>query len=344
MVFYNKPDIGDYRIFPSRGLQNDSVQFTFQYSEYRETPEELTRPVTGDSTVIDFIETSNTVAFLIIRNDTILFEKYFDDYSRASLVPSFSMAKPIVATLIGCAVDDGLIRSASDPITDYIPELQKRGFDKVTIEHLLQMTSGLKFNEDYTDPFADVATLYYGRHLKRSILRMKMESEPGKVFKYASGNTMMLGIALANVIKGTTVTQYFQNKLWQPLGMEVDGSWSLDRKRNGMEKTFCCINATARDFAKIGRLYLNHGNWNGKQIVSEKWIGNSIKLDTTNGSPWNYQYNWWLPSQTGDFMAHGKGGQYLYVNPAKNMIIVRLGTKEQDIDWPEIFLYIAAAF
>ncbi len=111
-----------------------------------------------------------------------------------------------------------------------------------------------------------------------------------------------------------------------------------------MEKSFCCINATARDFAKIGRLYLNKGNWNGKQIVSEEWINNSIKTDTTNGNAWNYHYNWWLPTKTGDFMARGKGGQYIYVNPGKKLIIVRLGIISEDIDWTGIFVDLASSF
>jgi len=212
------------------------------------------------------------------------------------------------------------------------------------IENLLQMTSGIKFNEDYSNPFSNVSTLYYGTNIKKAMSKMKLESEPGKEFKYVSGNTQMLGLALENVITGESITEYFQEKLWQPLGMEFEASWSIDREKNGVEKTFCCINAAARDFAKIGRLYLNKGKWNGKQVISENWITNSTKIDTTFGSPWNYQYNWWLPTKTGDFMAHGKGGQYLYVNPDKNLIIVRLGIKSEDIDWPSIFVFLASYY
>ena len=111
-----------------------------------------------------------------------------------------------------------------------------------------------------------------------------------------------------------------------------------------MEKTFCCINARARDFAKIGRLYLNHGNWNGKQIVSEKWVKESTKIDTIDGSTWFYQYSWWIPTKNGDFMAVGLLGQYIYVNPSKNLIIVRLGKKEGEIDWWTFLPYLATFY
>jgi CubicO group peptidase (beta-lactamase class C family) len=126
--------------------------------------------------------------------------------------------------------------------------------------------------------------------------------------------------------------------------MEYDASWSLDRKENGLEKTFCCLNARARDFAKIGRLYLNKGNWNGQQIVSESWVNQSTKVDTTNGSAWYYQYQWWLPTKNGDFIAEGILGQFVYVNPDPNMIIVRLGKDTGNTDWSNFFVKLAAAY
>ncbi len=132
-----------------------------------------------------------------------------------------------------------------------------------------------------------------------------------------------------------------QEKLWQPMQMEYDASWSLDKKNGGVEKTFCCVNARARDFAKLGRLYLNKGNWNGKQIVSKQWVETSTKIDTTNGSAWHYQYSWWLPTKNGDFMAIGILGQYIYVNPAKNLVIVRMGKQVGGVNWREIMPAIA---
>jgi CubicO group peptidase (beta-lactamase class C family) len=254
------------------------------------------------------------------------------------------MAKSVTSILIGSAIDEGLIKSVDEPITNYIPELAKNGFNKVTIKHLLQMTSGIKFNESYVNPFGDAASFYYGLNLRKEIGKMKLKTEPGKQFDYVSGNTQLLGLVLERSLKDKTITQFLQEKIWTPLGMEYDASWSIDRKKNGLEKTFCCLNARARDFAKIGRLYKNKGNWNGKQIVSQRWVEESTRLDTSEGSVNFYQYQWWLPTPNEDFMAEGILGQFVYVNPTKDLIIVRLGKKEGKADWWSIFTSLAKAY
>ncbi|WP_245756714.1 serine hydrolase domain-containing protein [Flexibacter flexilis] len=281
------------------------------------------------------------MAFLIIKNDTIQYEKYFGKYNQESIVPSFSMAKSVTSILIGCAIDDKLIQSVDEPITNYIPELKKNGLEKVTIKQLLQMTAGVKFNESYYSPFSDAAGFYYGRNLRKKIAKMKTNNQSKATFKYLSGNTQLLGLVLERALKNKTITAYLQEKIWTPLGMEYDASWSIDKKNNGIEKTFCCLNARARDFAKIGRLYQNKGRWNGQQIVSEKWVQESTKIDTSNGSAAYYQYQWWLPTRNGDFMAEGFLGQFIYVNPAKNVVIVRLGKREGDANWWEILPSLA---
>lgn len=342
-VVRNFANITDYRIFPSRSLHNDSVKFTF-YAANSADPKRISPTKQLSASFEDYLEDNKTVAFLIIRNDSILYEKYFDEYTEESIVASFSMAKSVTSILIGCALDEGLIKSVDEPVTNYVPELKRNGFEKVTLKHLLQMTSGLDFNESYVNPFGDAATYYYGRNLRKSITKMKLKREPGKSFEYVSGNPQLLGLVLERALKTKTVTEYLQEKLWQPLGMEYDASWSLDKKKNGLEKTFCCINARARDFAKIGRLYLNKGNWNGKQIVSQTWVEESTHPELTEGGAAFYRYQWWLPSAHGDYMAEGILGQFVYVNPSKNMIIVRLGKKYGDADWPNVFMKLAAAY
>ena len=333
-VVYNFADIKDYKKFPSRELVSTNEKFTFYSTENGKYPKMLNVSNRKDSVSFDWLlEKNKTVAFLIIKNDTIQYENYFKGYNKESIIPSFSMAKSITSILIGCAIDDGFIKSVEEPITDYIPELKKNGFEKVKIKHLLQMTSGIKFNESYINPFGEAASFYYGRNLRHQTTKLKLKTEPGTEFNYVSGNTQLLGLLLERALKNKTITEYFQEKLWTPLEMEYDGSWSIDRKKDGLEKTFCCVNARARDFAKIGRLYLNKGNWNGKQIVSEKWVEESTKVDTTQGSAKEYQYQWWLPSTDGDFMAEGILGQYVYVNPNENIIIVRMGKKNGRIDW-----------
>ncbi|OJV54044.1 MAG: serine hydrolase [Bacteroidetes bacterium 43-16] len=342
-VMYNFADIRDHEKFPARNIQTGSAKFSFPVAEKSKVPKVL--QLKDKSYPFEqYLEDNKTVAFLVIKNDTIQYEHYWDNYDTNSIVPSFSMAKSITSILIGCAIDDKLIQSVDEPITRYIPELKESGFEKVSIEHLLQMTSGLKFNEGYSNPFGGVATFYYGTNLRKAIKKMKLKSEPGTQFEYLSGNTQLLGLVLERALKDKTVTAYLEEKIWKPLEMEYDASWSLDRKKNGLEKTFCCINARARDYAKIGRLYLNKGKWKDRQIVSEEWVRQSTKIDTKNGSAGYYQYQWWLPTQTGDFMAQGILGQYIYVHPDKNLIIVRLGRNEGKADWWEILSGLGEAY
>ena len=328
---YNVAGIQDHKIFPNRSINKGDSIFTFIKG-----PEIKPDSITIDDRKLDFddfLKEQKSVAFLIIRNDSILYERYFRTYNKSSIIPSFSMAKSITSILIGIAIDEGLIKSVNDPVTKYIPELKNNGFEKVTLKHLLQMTSGLDYDESYFNPFGDVASFYYGTRLRKEILNMKLKYTPGEKFEYLSGNTQILGLVLERALKGTSISKYLQEKLWIPLGMEYDASWSIDRRENGMEKTFCCLNARARDFAKIGRLYLNKGNWNGQQIVSENWVKESTKVDRSEGSKRYYQYQWWLPSDNGDYMAQGILGQYIYVHPEKNLIIVRLGKKQGNVSW-----------
>ncbi len=334
-VVYNFADLNDYKKFPERAVRSGPDSFIFPTAAKGKVPRKL--QLNDKSYEFEqYLEDNKTVAFLIIQNDTLQYEKYWGKYNRSSIVPSFSMAKSVTSLLIGCAIDDKLISSVNEPVTNYIPELKENGFDKVTLEHLLQMTSGLKFNEGYANPFGDVATFYYGTNLRKAIKKMKLKAEPGTKFEYVSGNTQLLGLVLERALNGRSITSYLEEKIWIPLEMEYDAGWSLDRKKDGLEKTFCCLNARARDYAKIGRLMLNKGNWNGKQIVSEKWIEQSTKADTAHGGATYYKYQWWLPTQTGDFMAQGILGQYIYVHPAKNLIIVRLGKKQGKADWWEL--------
>ncbi len=341
-VVYNFADIKDYRKFPSRALVSNNTKFEFYRADSGKYPKALNMgnksyPVPFDQV----LEENKTVAFLIIKNDTIQYEKYFKGYTEESIIPSFSMAKSVNSILIGCAIDEGLIKSIEEPITNYLPELKKNGFEKVSIKHVLQMTSALDFSESYFNPFGEAASFYYGRDLKQEVGKLKLKGTPGQSFEYVSGNTQLLGLVLERALKDKTITQYFQEKLWTPLQMEYDASWSIDKKKAGTEKVFCCINARARDFAKIGRLYLNRGNWNGKQIVSEAWVTASTKVDTSFGSAKEYQYQWWLPSTTGAFMAEGILEQYIYVDPSRNMVIVRMGKNHGRVDWSDFFGLLA---
>jgi CubicO group peptidase (beta-lactamase class C family) len=339
---YNFAGIKDHKIFPNRTIEKGDSTFYFV-----EGIEKKPDTVIFDDEKMDyeeFLKKQKTVAFLVIRNDSLLYERYFSNYDEEAIVASFSMAKSVLSILIGIAIDEGFIESVDEPVTKYIPELKANGFDKVTIKHLLQMTSGLDYNEGYFNPFGDVATYYYGTKLRKEIPKMKLKHKPGEKFEYQSGNTQILGLVLERALKDQTISAYLEEKLWIPLEMEYDASWSIDNKKNGLEKTFCCLNARVKDFAKIGRLYLNKGNWNGKQIVSEEWVATSTKVDRSEGSERFYQYQWWLPSENGDYMARGILGQYIYVYPEKDLIIVRLGKKEGKASWFKVLTSLGQAY
>jgi len=319
------------------------------------------------------IEKDGTVAFLVIRNDSILYEKYFNKYESSDVVPSFSAAKSFVSALVGIAIDDGKIQSIDEPITNYLPELRDPGYKSITIEHLLQMRSGIKFNESYVNPFGDAAKYYYGKNLRKYLAKQKIELAADSQFNYISINTQLLGWIVERAT-GKPLALYLEEKIWQPLGMESPASWSIDSKNHQMAKAFCCINARAIDFAKFGRLYLNKGNWNGQQIVSEAWVDSSVTLmDYRNY--FLYSYQWWhtrdfipvadsasingihqpvyfrhdpkepvekfFARPSGDFYAEGHLGQFIYVYPQKNMIIVRLGKKYGTTPWSDLFKEIA---
>ena len=253
------------------------------------------------------------------------------------------MAKSIVSLLVGCAIEDGYINSENDSITKYLPELSKNGFDDITIEHLLQMTSGIKFWENYWVPFADAGNFYYGRDLWKLTKRLKKKYEPGIHFDYRSVDTQILGFILTRVLKNITLSEYLEKKIWKPLGMENDASWLIDSK--GMERAFVGINATALDYAKIGRLVLNNGNWNGKQIIQKDWIEKSFAKDSSNASPIDYQYQWYLKDggEKGIY-ALGYRGQVIYFNKESDIVGVRLGKKHGKMDWDGLFHLISEKY
>ena len=342
-VVYNFSDITDYKIFPSNKIETTkNERFIFPKSKNLFPIKSIsfsTSKTTSTKTFENYLKENETVAFLVIKNDSILYENYFSDYEKSSIVASFSMAKSVLSLLVGCAIDDGKIKSVNEPITNYLPDL-KDEFKKVTINDLLNMTSGIAFSESYYNPFGNAASVYYGTNLKKEILKLKLKYEPGTKFQYSSGDSQILGFVLQASLKEQTISNYLQEKIWIPLGMEYDATWSLDKK-NGIEKTFCCLNARARDFAKIGRLFLNEGNWNGKQIVSKEWVKNSLSPNNTSGDYTNYKNQWWLNPEKGSYMAQGINGQYIYVNPSKKLIIVKLGKRYGKADWPELFNLIS---
>jgi CubicO group peptidase (beta-lactamase class C family) len=343
MLVYNFSDIKDYKRFPSRDLLPSAKPFHFEQRDGEEFKAKDVRITHHNrhEPIDSLLAMSNTVGFLVIQHDAILYERYFHKYDRQSPVASFSMAKSFTSALVGIALAQGKIGSVEDKMVDYIPELKDKGFENIKIKHLLQMTSGIHHQENYYNPFAGVAKLYYGRKLHRQIRHIGKEMEPGTYFKYKSINTQLLGEIVFRAT-GRNLSDFMNENLWSKIGMEYPATWSIDQKRDGMEKAFSSINATALDFAKFGRLYLKGGNWEGEQVIPAEWVRKSTELDTDDGAVWYYQYQWWLPSKEGDFMANGHLGQYIYVNPKKDLIIVRLGKNQGKVAWPKAFREIAS--
>ena len=346
-VKWNFADRRDHKKFPTRPLPASPETFRYPVAAKEIGPR--TAMDKGKEIPFDtWLEQHKTTAFLVIRNDTIVYERYFKGYDEAHVHPSFSMAKSVVSMLIGTAIADGLIRDVQQPIVDFIPELRANGFEGVTIEHVLQMTSGIDFQESYVNPFGTVAKFYYGRQLEKYTLKLKLKRAPGTKWEYVSGDTQLLGLLLTRALRAKgdprTLTQYLSDRLWTPLGMEHNSSWSIDRKKDGLEKAFCCINAPARDFAKLGSLYLHKGEWRGKQLVPRAWVETSTQPDTANGGVNFYRYQWWLPGGPGVFNAEGILGQFIHVDPAHGLVMVRLGGGYADVPWEQVFREITPGY
>lgn len=270
-----------------------------------------------------------SIALVIVKNDSLLHEQYWDNFSDTSHTNSFSMAKSYVGALLGFAIKDGLIKSIDQPVSDYIPEFKNDWRKQVTLKHLVTMTSGIAFDESYANPFAFPAEGYYGSDLLQACINYnEKESEPGTVYHYLSGNTALLGYCISKAA-GKPLATYLHEKIWEPLGCERPAYWSLD-KGDGLEKAFCCINSNARDFAKLGKLYMHCGNWNGKQLLDSNYVAQSVipyACKETDGTEnHTYGYSWWLTSYKGlkVFYMRGMLGQYVICVPEKKLVITRL--------------------
>jgi CubicO group peptidase (beta-lactamase class C family) len=339
------PSITEYTIFENREVKAGAPQpwHLAKNANTKKIPETYLKEFTD----------MQTVSYVILKNDSIIHEQYWDGFGEDSYSNSFSMGKTFVSILIGAAIDEGKIKSVDEPVGDFLPEFKDGENAKLTIKHLLTMSSGINFDEDYVSPFAYPAQAYYGSDLKKLTFKYKVTEEPGKVFKYLSGNSELLGFILEKAT-GKTLSDYASEKLWKPLGAKNSAFWSLDHK-DGSEKAYCCFNSNARDFARIGELYLDSGKWNGTQLISTEYILKSINLadlSTEDGKKnEKYGYAWWImPNYKGHsiFYARGILGQYIVCIPDKKMVVVRLG-KKREKQLPgqnhptDVFAYIDAA-
>lgn len=289
---YNFANITDHKIFPYTDVGTGDDIYRFPVSNRDPLGTMTLTPKKEKMSLTRWLDDeTSTTSFLVIQRDSILYEQYFDGYKPDDIATIFSVSKSVTSLLTGIAVDEGLIEDINDPVTKYIPELLEGDprFQRLTIRHLLDMRSGLDYKESYSNPFADMAKLYYGTNQLKQLSKLGFDHEPGTYHEYQSGTTALLGIAVERAT-GMDLGQYLEAKVWKPMGMEFPATWSLDDKRHRSAKGYSGLNTTARDLAKIGQLYAKGGLWRGKQIVSAAWVNASITPNMENDA---YQYQWY---------------------------------------------------
>lgn len=352
---YGQSDTQDYKIFPTRSIENGATPSLLPQGE-QDIPHEVEYPYNGGTrkeTLDDLLKRTDTKAFLILKDDQIILETYLNS-SRDAINTSFSSAKSFNSALIGAAIADGYIGSVDDPVIKYIPEIAGRGLDTLTIRDLLLMNAGIRYVEGdelpfYYAPFADDALTYYSANMRKTALSVRASGAPiGKAFHYNNYHPLLEGLIIERTT-GMHVAEYLQERFWKPMGAEFPASWSLDSTASGFEKMESGINARAIDFARFGLIFLHNGLWHGAQILPAAWVRESTAPLRPDPRTWEtmtdwpgyngyYKYHWWginNADDTYDFYAHGKYDQIVYVAPRKNVVIVRLGNApDAQLEWP----------
>ena len=304
--------IDDYPNFDNRTIEAGKPQAWPEHSAYNS--------VQATQKLQQTNEDLGTVAFLIIKNDSIWYESYAEGYSATSKTNSFSMAKSVTSALLGKAIRDGYIKNLEQPVADFFPQFDKR----LTVGDLSSMASGLNWQEDYYNPFGMTAQSYLDENIRKIILDLKVVEQPGEKFKYLSGNTELLGMVIEKATQ-KSLSNYLSESFWEPLGMHEDALWQLDSEESGMEKAFCCLASNARDFAKFGRLYAHQGNFRGRQLLDSSFVQKSTEPRFAE-TPF-YGYGFWLSNFMHKKIVVMRGilGQYVISIPEDKVIIVRLG-------------------
>lgn len=319
-VIYNFANIDDYKKFSNHTVDIAIPQPWNIATGYNR--------INFPDTLSSYLESLYSVGLLVVKNDSIVFEKYWEGYSDSSVSGSFSMAKSITSLLVGVALKEGKIKSLQEPVGNYLPEFAKEEKAQVKIIDLLTMSSGSNWNESYINPFSVTTELYYGSDAYKIATGVSIVKQPGTFHQYKSGDTQLLGLILEKAT-GMSLSSYAAEKLWKPIGAQHPALWSTDHE-NGNEKAYCCFNSNTRDFARIGKLMLDSGKWRGQPIIDSEFYVRSISAcgiqDTNKAACDYYGYQWWIdPLHPQIFYARGILGQYIIVIPSRKMIIVRLG-------------------
>ncbi len=353
----NFPDINDYKKYPAYTISKADNYFSFGKGEKISIDTEITHTFKDENITMNLIyllEDTETTSFIVIKDDKIVFEEYYRGNKRSTPHILFSVTKTFVSALIGIALNDGFISSIDEPVENYIQEFKGKEEGKITIKQLLTMTSGYRFNIGEM-PWTDDCRLTFTFDIRKTALKnVKQEGKPGVHNHYNDYNYVLLGMVLEQAT-GMSVSEYFGKEIWQKIQAEYDAIWTLDSKKHKCERLTMGLAVCPIDLAKFGRLYLNNGNWEGKQIIPRKWIHDSTgydeeyrdhgdyytKYNWKEAIPWfkkggYYKYSWWGYSEDGfqyTYTAEGLLGQVLYVSPQNNLIIVRTGSNWGDLDW-----------
>ena len=352
--------VTDYMFFPERVIAKSKTPYQYAYViddslGSLQVTYEVEAGKTKTSPVGEAALSNDTTSLIVIKNDTVVFEQYYNGSARNSVNTSFSSVKSIDSLLIGLAIQDGYIKSVEQHVSDFIPEWEDTPFASITIEDLLLMRSPISYREGLAW-FTDDAKTYYMTDLRNLALNKTSidESYHGQ-FHYNNYHPLLLGIILQRST-GQTVAGYFGERIWAKIGAEYDASWSLDSQETKFEKMESGLNFRSIDFAKIGSMLLHQGTFNGQDVMSAGWIEKSA-IATAPLAPNDsdsayladrnvgYQYMWYsMENSCGghDFFAAGKYGQYLYMSPENSVVIVRTGTDTGSVVfWPEIFRQVA---
>tara|TARA_B100001093_G_scaffold129690_1_gene122317 strand:+ start:921 stop:2066 length:1146 start_codon:yes stop_codon:yes gene_type:complete len=312
----NTAFISDYEYFDNREIKSVNPQPWALHKKYN---------IISESEALKKLNIDGeTKSFLVIKNDSILFEKYFDGYDKNSLSNSFSVAKSIVTSMMGKAIMEGKIKGLDQPVSDYFEQYESGLSNELTVGDLAAMSSGMDWSEKYYSVINITSESYFTDDLRSVILRQKIIDKPGQSFRYSSGDTQLLGMVIEKAT-GVSLTEYLTEKFWNPMGAENTALWQLDSDEYGMEKAYCCIASTARDFARFGKLYINKGMWGDLEILDSSFVELATK-PVFERSPY-YGYGWWLYNYEGKkvFTMNGHRGQFVISFPDENIIIVRQG-------------------
>ena len=341
-VLYLRPDHKDVKKFPKNIIHGSNSPSQWEYHEQQLDLDviKVTFKDGHQESLTELLENGVTNAFIIIKDNKILAERYYNKYTAEKTHGSFSVSKGMLSTMLGIAINDGLISSLDDPITKYIPELLKNdpNFGKITIHNLLDMTSGIKIRGKDASLLGDLARTYYGNNWTRFMSTIEIDTLAGARHLYNQTDAQLMTLIVTRVTN-KSLSDYFSEKIWTKISTQT-AYWNTYGK-DDLEKGFCCFNARPQDYAKFAQLYLQKGNWNGEQLIPEAWIDFVTNFEGPVDSKYVFDFHkFWFPSNDafGDYTAQGYNGQFIYINPAKNIAILRFAQKEEGehIYWEQV--------